>query len=259
MQRETIAQIREKLSKAAPEELPSLIDAYRHDDRAGVAALVDSHDKRLLAAEEESERLASLGALQRSLLAEGYTVVAGVDEVGRGALAGPVTAAAVILPHDVRVAGIDDSKRLSPDARSRLDGCIREVCVCMTISHVAADIIDEIGIAAATTQAMRQALSSLDTPAEHVLVDGLPVELGMPSTAVVNGDASVAAIAAASIVAKVARDRLMTELDAEYPGYGFTINKGYGTPPHLEAIRSLGASHVHRRSFAPCVDQPTLF
>jgi ribonuclease HII len=259
MDRETIAQIREDLSKAAPSELPSLIDRYRSDERAGVQALVAQADKRQQAAQDERERLSSLGALQRSLHAEGYAVVAGVDEVGRGALAGPVTAAAIVLPPDTLIEGVDDSKRLTSDTRTRLDSEIRQVCTCVTVTHVSADQVDQLGIAVATVRAMRQAIQGLDMPAEHVLVDGLPVELGLPSTAVVDGDASVAAIAAASIVAKVSRDRLMTELDAEYPGYGFTVNKGYGTPPHLEAIRQLGASAVHRRSFAPCVDQPTLF
>jgi ribonuclease HII len=182
-----------------------------------------------------------------------------VDEVGRGALAGPVTAAAVVLAPDTELTGVDDSKRLTPDERAHLDSYVRDVSVCVTVSHVSVDVIDEVGIAPATLQAMRQALEALSARPDHVLVDGLPVELGWPSTAVVDGDAQVAAIASASIVAKVARDRLMTELDAVHPGYGFTVNKGYGTAQHLDAIRTLGVTSVHRRSFAPCVDQPTLF
>jgi ribonuclease HII len=186
-------------------------------------------------------------------------VIVGLD-LDERVLAGAERPGTVILTHHPPfIEGVDDSKRLSSDIRAHLDAEIRDVCVCVTVSHVSSELIDELGIAVATVRAMRQALEGLETAPEHALVDGLPVELGMPSTAVVDGDGSVAAIAAASIVAKVARDRLMTELDAEFPGYGFTVNKGYGTPPHLEAIRSLGPSEIHRKSFAPCVDQPTLF
>jgi ribonuclease HII len=259
MQRETIAQIKARFTKAAPEELPSLIAVYEDDNRAGVGAIVRVAAGRVAALERERRRLRSLGQLQRSLHAEGYRVVAGVDEVGRGALAGPVTAAAVVLPPEADITGVDDSKALSPDERTRLDAYVREVSACVTVSHVWVEVIDDIGIAPATLRAMRQALEALSARPDHVLVDGLPVELGMPSTAVVGGDARVAAIASASIVAKVARDRLMTELDTQHPGYGFIVNKGYGTPDHLQAIRRLGVSSVHRRSFAPCVDQPSLF
>lgn len=259
MQRETIAQIRERLSKAAPEELPSLVAEYEDDERAGVVSLLNTATRSLARNQSETERLHSLGALQRSLHAEGYRIVAGVDEVGRGALAGPVSAAAVVLPCEVIIAGLDDSKRLSPDTRSQIDASIRQVASAVSISHVSARRIDDVGIAAATVEAMREALTGLSSPVDHVCVDGLPIELGMPSTAVVGGDGSVSAIAAASIVAKVARDRLMTEFDAAYPGYGFTVNKGYGTPPHLDALRSLGVCEIHRRSFAPCVDQQALF
>jgi len=259
MKRETIAQVRERLTKAAPEELPSLVSEYAEDDRAGVRELAEAAIRRADAHKDELERLQRLDVLQRTLHEQGYTMLAGVDEVGRGALAGPVTAAAVILPVNSAIEGIDDSKKLSPETRSLLDAEIREKAECVSVAHIAPTVIDELGIAGATLQAMSAALDGLSLRPDHVIVDGLPVELDFPSTAVVGGDASVSAIAAASIVAKVARDRLMVEFDAEYPGWGFTINKGYGTAPHMEAIRAQGISPLHRRSFAPCVDQGSLF
>ncbi len=179
--------------------------------------------------------------------------VAGVDEVGRGPLAGPVVAAAVVLPGPVIPAGVRDSKALSAQARERLAAALRALPgIQISISSVDAGEIDRIHILRATHAAMRAALLGLDPPPDFVLVDGLPVrDLPFPSQAIVKGDAKCASIAAASIVAKVHRDRFMQEMDRRYPGYGFGRNMGYGTREHLTALKALGPCPIHRRSFAP--------
>ncbi len=179
-------------------------------------------------------------------------LVAGVDEVGRGALAGPVTAAAVLLDAGADIPGLADSKTLTPRQRARVDSVIRASAAAVAVAHVPPGVIDALGIAEATRRAMLEAVAALAVRPHAVVVDGLPVDLGVESHAVVRGDSLVAAVAAASIVAKVARDGLMAELDHEFPGYGFATHKGYGTPDHLAAIERLGPCEIHRRSFAPC-------
>ena len=177
---------------------------------------------------------------------------AGVDEAGRGPLAGPVVAAAVILDPARPIPGLDDSKRLSPRCREALDAEIRAHAAGWAIARVDVEVIDAINILEATMQAMSEAVARLDPAPEQVLVDGnrCPA-LPCPARAVVGGDAGVAAISAASILAKVARDREMVEVDFRYPGYGFARHKGYGTRAHREALLRLGPSPIHRRSFAP--------
>lgn len=183
-------------------------------------------------------------------------LIAGVDEAGRGPLAGPVTAAAVILDPARPIAGLDDSKKLSEKKRDSLEPLIRERALAFCVAHADVNEIDELNILQATLLAMRRAVAGLATAAQAVVVDGNKVtDFGVPAEAVVGGDARVPAISAASILAKVARDRLMTQLDAEFPGYGFAQHKGYGTAVHLEALARLGATPQHRRSFAPVAKQ----
>ena len=179
-------------------------------------------------------------------------LVAGVDEAGRGPLAGPVVAAAVILDPMVRIEGLADSKRLSAQRRAELDLEIRERALSCAVAGVGVDVIDAVNILQATMRAMRDAVARLDPPPEEVLVDGNRCpELPYPARAVVRGDASVAAISAASILAKVARDREMIEMDRRYPEYGFARHKGYGTRAHRDALLRFGPSPIHRLSFAP--------
>ena len=182
----------------------------------------------------------------------GARIVAGVDEAGRGPLAGPVVAAAVILDPAVRIEGLADSKRLSAGRRADLDHEIREHALSFAVARVGAAVIDAVNILQATMQAMREAVDGLDTPPDEVLVDGnrCPA-LPYPARAVVRGDVSVAAISAASILAKVARDREMIEMDRRYPEYGFARHKGYGTRAHRDALLRFGPSPIHRASFAP--------
>lgn len=178
--------------------------------------------------------------------------VAGVDEAGRGPLAGPVVAAAVLLDPQRPISGLDDSKKLSERRREQLADCIRESAIAWQVVFVEAGEIDRINILQATLRAMRLAVEQLQPAAREVLIDGnrCPA-LAIPARAIVGGDGCVASISAASILAKTARDRYMCELDARYPGYGFARHKGYGTAAHLQALAQLGACVEHRRSFAP--------
>jgi ribonuclease HII len=211
-------------------------------------------------AQHEQGRLEGLMVRQRALHALGIAVVAGIDEVGRGALAGPVTACAVVLAADCRIEGLDDSKRLPPDVRARIADVVRTTAIGCVVAHAGPDEIDRYGIGHATRLAWQRALDGLLLDVGHVLVDGNdPGALGVPSTAVVRGDSSEACIAAASVVAKVERDTLMEAWATTYPEYGFEANRGYGTAEHLAAIVRCGPSPIHRRSFAPCAEQGRLF
>lgn len=188
-----------------------------------------------------------------ALRARGYFLVAGVDEAGRGPLAGPVVAGAVILPHDFTLAGLDDSKKLSPARREKLFIALTSSPrVCWALGEASVEEIDRLNILRATHLAMARAVEALPEKPHHVLVDGLPVQgLSVDHTALVGGDGLSLSIAAASILAKVARDRLLLALDVQYPHYGLARHKGYGTRHHLEALQIYGPSPIHRRSFAP--------
>jgi ribonuclease HII len=192
---------------------------------------------------------------ERRLHELGYRVVAGIDEAGRGALAGPVVAAAVVLPPEVLILGVQDSKALTAEVRARLCREIWAAAEAVGVGIADAAEIDAVNILEATYRAMARAVAALDPPADFALVDGLPVKrLGVPHQGIVKGDQEVFLIAAASIVAKVTRDALMVELEAQYPGYGFAAHKGYGTRSHREAIRRLGVCPIHRRSFGPVAE-----
>lgn len=178
--------------------------------------------------------------------------VAGVDEAGRGPLAGPVVAGAVILDANNPIAGLDDSKRLSAARRDRLFDEIQQKALAWSVAYASVDEIDNINILQATMLAMQRAVNALQPAAEHALIDGNRCpQLSCPARAIIKGDSRVAAISAASIIAKVARDREMQVLDVMYPGYGLAQHKGYPSKAHIEALQQLGASPVHRRSYAP--------
>ena len=190
---------------------------------------------------------------ERAARATGYRLIAGLDEVGRGPLAGPVLAACVVLPEDFDLTGIADSKKLTERQRERAEARIRREALAIGLGLVEPDMIDRINILQATHQAMRDAFNALSPAPDYALIDGLPIR-NFPCPAqksIVGGDGLCASIAAASIVAKVARDRLMCEYDAHYPEYGFAGHKGYGAAKHLAALRQHGPCPIHRRSFAP--------
>jgi ribonuclease HII len=190
---------------------------------------------------------------EESLRAAGFLRVAGIDEAGRGPLAGPVVVAAVILPAGFEHPRLNDSKKLSAKVREELEGeLLATPGLEAAVVHVSVEEIDALNILRATHEGMRRALQGLREPADHALIDGLPVRpFPIPQTALVGGDGLSLSIAAASVLAKVARDRLMRELHEEFPQYAFAKHKGYGTALHLERLREYGVSVVHRRSFAP--------
>lgn len=208
--------------------------------------------RRRAKATPESARLEAMVRFERRLWAQGVSEIAGVDEVGVGPLAGPVVAAAVILPPHVLVAGVDDSKRLSARQRARAAVGIREVAVAIAIGTATVEEIDRHNILQASLLAMQRAVLALPRPAAHLLVDARTVPaVPMPQQAIIRGDQRSLSIAAASIIAKLYRDDLMAELAGEYPGYGFEAHNGYPTPAHLEALARLGPCPIHRRSFKP--------
>ena len=252
----TVSEARAHLGVDDPLALQHAIARFSDDLRPGVVRARDAAVRRLARFHAEEARLASMAETERELAARGLVIVAGVDEVGRGALAGPVSAGACVLPLDAVIPGLRDSKTLSPDARERLDVSIRRTAIALAVSHVPAPVIDGIGIAKATRLAMTRAITDLDIPVDHVLVDGTDTALPFPSTAIVRGDSTVRVIAAGAIIAKVARDRLMCELHEQYPEYGFRDHKGYGCATHLRAIHDRGPSEVHRMSFSPCGEHP---
>ena len=187
---------------------------------------------------------------EEELFAQGYQLVCGVDEAGRGPLAGPVCAAAVILPPHLEIPGLDDSKKLSDKRRRELFPIIKEQAITYGIGLASHEEIDEINILQATYLAMERALAQLTETPEYALIDGNRAkDFGLPVKTVVKGDSRSANIAAASVLAKVTRDMLMEEAALEYPGYGFEIHKGYGTRAHYDALRELGASKIHRMTF----------
>lgn len=258
MEQLPVTRIQALLAEASAEELPALLRRFKRDARPGVCAAVLRAGRRLELDRCECARVEALCTHEWELADRGIAVVAGVDEVGRGALAGPVTAGACVFERDVLIFGLDDSKRLTAPARERLHGEIQRRALGVAVGHAQPEEIDALGIAEATVVAMRRALAALGLHVDHVLVDGRRVELGVPATPIVKGDTLVRAIAAAAVYAKVTRDRMMTELDGTYPAYGFAHNKGYGSTDHLEALGRLGPSPVHRKSFSPC-SQPHLF
>ena len=235
------------------EELPrGAIQALLEDKRQGAQKIGEQLKKRANARGAEERRLTKLSEFEQALWDQGVEFVGGVDEVGMAPLAGPVIAAAVILPRGARLKGVNDSKKLSHEEREELEPQIRAQAIAFGIGRAEVGEIDTINIYQAGLLALRRAVLAMATQPQHLLVDArsLP-ELKMPQTPIIKGDAKSITIGAASIVAKVHRDRLMAEMDKEYPGYAFAEHKGYPTPVHLEALGRLGACAIHRRSFEP--------
>jgi ribonuclease HII len=260
VRREPLATLRVRAAAlASASALRRVARELDRDSRRGASAVASRCRQRAAEIERECRRFARLLALRKRLFADGASRVAGVDEVGMGPLAGPVVAAAVVLPERPRLPGLDDSKRLGRVDRERLAREIHAQAIAVGIAEVSVDEIDRRNIYQAGLLAMRQAVLALDPQPDHVLVDARHIP-GIVSvqTAIIGGDGCDASIAAASIVAKVHRDAIMARLDREYPGYGFGRHKGYGTREHLRALRRLGATPVHRRSYAPVLQLPLL-
>ena len=247
-----VKEIEELLLRAESGEIDQLLNQFRSDERTSVQNLIKKTERRLEKEEKERIRMQAMWDFEKEAKENGYRMIAGTDEVGRGPLAGPVVAAAVILPEDANLPGIKDSKKLSEKQREELNLLIKEQAVCWSIAEVSPEMIDEINILEASRLAMKQSVEQLSEKADFVLVDGIPnPRIERPSKAIVKGDNRSISIAAASIIAKVYRDHLMEDYDREYPGYGFAQNKGYPTESHMEAVRKQGACPIHRMTFRP--------
>lgn len=227
------------------------LKVWQEDSRKGVQALLKAYRRRIEKQEKAEAAYQKRFAYEWGLWQAGYANIAGIDEVGRGPLAGPVVAAAVVLPHDFHEVAVNDSKQLSQTERERLEPLIKEEALAYGLGVVSPARIDEINIYEASREAMLQALNALEVRVDHLLVDAMVVETEIPQEKLIKGDAHSNSIAAASILAKVYRDRLMMAYDQQYPGYGFAHNDGYGTAEHLSAMAKKGITPIHRRSFAP--------
>lgn len=243
-----ISLMKEELQAAEETMLPSFISKYEGDERAGARKLMQQARKRMEALEKERQRIWKLKEYERKYESAG--LVCGIDEAGRGPLAGPVVAGAVILPKDCSILYINDSKKLSGKKREELYEVIRKEALAAGIGMVSPQRIDEINILQATYEAMRQAIQKLSLTPDILLNDAVTIpQISIPQVPIIKGDAKSISIGAASILAKVTRDRLMAEYDKLMPEYGFAKNKGYGTKEHMEAIRVYGPSPIHRRTF----------
>ena len=244
----SISEIKEEFSTAQLSQLDGLMCQYANDQRNGVQKLLAKAQKDLDKLEAERNRTETMKVYEKQYRDCG--VICGIDEVGRGPLAGPVVACAVILPEDEEILYLNDSKQLSAKKRDELYDVICEKAVSIGIGIVGPERIDEINILQATYEAMRQAVSKLTPQPDVLLNDAVTIPgLSMKQVPIIKGDAKSVSIAAASIVAKVTRDRMMVEYDSVYPGYDFASNKGYGSAAHIAALKEKGPTEIHRRSF----------
>ena len=244
----SIGEIKDKLQAATPKELPVFIESYRDDERSGVQKLVLAAKKRIEALEKEKKRIEALRMYEEQY--RDYDFICGIDEVGRGPLAGPVVAGAVILPKDCRILYINDSKQLSEKKREELYDIIMEKAVSCAVGYASPERIDEINILQATYEAMREAIRKLSPQPDILLNDAVTIpKVDIRQIPIVKGDAKSISIGAASIIAKVTRDRLMCDYDLVFPEYDFAGNKGYGSAAHIEALKKYGPSPIHRKSF----------
>lgn len=245
---EAIGAIKAKIQAASIEELPALLLQYEQDERAGVQTAVKQIKKRIAAYEKEVARCEELKKYEKEYAS--YAHICGIDEVGRGPLAGPVVAGAVILPKDCDILYINDSKKLSEKKREELYDVIMERAVAVGIGYSTPERIDEINILQATYEAMREAIANLTTVPDLLLNDAVTIpQVAVRQVPIIKGDAKSISIGAASIVAKVTRDRLMVTYDEIYPEYGFASNKGYGAQAHIDALKKYGPCPIHRRTF----------
>lgn len=244
-----ISEIKEILANNPSNEQLNLLSL---DERQGVQKLLQTYHKNQEKLKAEKERFYKMLEFERKFYAEGAEYICGVDEAGRGPLAGPLVVAAVVLPKDCFINGLNDSKQISAKKRDSLYEEVMKIAIDIEVNIVSISNIDELNIYRATQQAMEQVISSLKTRVNVALIDAMPVHVeSIKSASIVHGDALSASIAAASIIAKVTRDRIMERLDKVYPEYGYAGNKGYGSAGHMEAIRVNGATRWHRRSYEP--------
>lgn len=248
--KETITMIKEKLfSDHVSEEW---LIHIKNDERVGVQKLLEQFEKKQMKEQALKEAFFEIMQYENKLKSEGVQLIAGIDEVGRGPIAGPVVAAAVILPEDFYLPGLTDSKKLSEKKRESFFELITDQAIAVGLGIVSPTEIDLMNIHQASLEAMKRAVHDLLIQPEHLLIDAMKLpEVDYEQTSIIKGDAKSISIAAASVVAKVTRDRMMKDIACDYPGYGFEKHMGYGTKEHLEALKTLGSTPYHRKSFAP--------
>ena len=246
----TIKEIKEQLANIQRLDDPLLAE-LEQDSRSGVIQAIAKQKREIQKRIDEDERLEGMLAYEKECYARGMELIAGVDEVGRGPLAGPVVAAAVILPKACKIPGLNDSKKIPKSKHKEIYEAVLQNAIAIGIGVKDNQVIDQVNIYEATKLAMMEAIGQLDPQPQHLLIDAMRLDLPIPQTSIIKGDANSLSIAAASIVAKVTRDQMMEEFDKEYPGYDFAKNAGYGTAKHLAGLVQLGVTPIHRRSFEP--------
>ena len=246
----TIKEVKERLAMIDELDHP-FFEELILDGRAGVQAVISKRKRELQKQVDEDLRLEKMLAYEKELYTQGIQLIAGVDEVGRGPLAGPVVAAAVILPENCKIPGLNDSKKIPKSKHKEIYEAVLQNAVAIGIGIKDNQVIDQVNIYEATKLAMMESIGQLEPQPQHLLIDAMKLDLPIPQTSIIKGDANSLSIAAASIVAKVTRDQMMEEFDREYPGYDFAQNAGYGTAKHLAGLDKLGVTPIHRRSFEP--------
>lgn len=243
-----IAMVKLEFMQADEAAIPELLTRYEEDERSGVITICNQYRNKLISKQNELERLEGMKRFEKEY--QDYSYICGIDEVGRGPFAGPVIAGAVILPKDCDILYLNDSKQLSEKKREELYDEIISKAVAFGIGSVPPDQIDEMNILQATYEAMRKAISNMKMTPDLLLNDAVTIPgVSIKQVPIIKGDSKSISIAAASILAKVTRDRMMIAYDKIFPGYDLASNKGYGSPKHIEAIQKLGLTPIHRRSF----------
>lgn len=250
MKTKTIEEIKQKLKEINVREHP-MLDQLAVDSRKGVKRLLKQWYRNQEHREKERARYKEMNRHEELIRSQGYKQIAGIDEAGRGPLAGPVVAAAVILPAHCYIEGLNDSKKLTEEKREQLYAQIKREAVSVGVGIISAEEIDRMNIFKATRKSMMAAVNHLSTQPDYLLVDAMDLSTPYPQTSVIKGDEASVSIAAASIIAKVTRDRLMIDMSKLYPKYRFDLHKGYSTKKHLELLRTYGPCLIHRKSFAP--------
>ena len=246
----TIKEIQEQLAQVSDLQDP-LFQALKQDERSGVQKLLLKRQKEIQAELDEDLRLEFMLRYEKELYSQGFQALAGIDEVGRGPLAGPVVAAAVILPPNCKIKGLNDSKKIPKKKHEEIYQAVMDKALAVGVGLIDNEIIDQVNIYEATKLAMKEALSKLCLKPDYLLIDAMKLDIDIPQESIIKGDANSLSIAAASIVAKVTRDKLMADYDKEYPGYDFAQNAGYGTKSHLQGLERHGVTPIHRKTFEP--------